>query len=148
MIMVSPNDTISKNLNGNIRHSEETSEATDSDVDLLEAVKAFWLVFLRHVEATVDGFKLDIKLAAYSLMALLITGIVVAALLVGLWFLGMVLLFTGLTALQVPMVAALLVIVLIQLLLLFLCHRFSKRMLNNFNFKAIRAALADKSELR
>ena len=145
MIMLPPNDTTKQNLNGKINHSAAASD-TESNVDLLETFKALWLVLVSHVEATVDGLRLDIKLAASSLMALLVTGIVVAALLVGLWFLGMGLLYAGLVALQVPAVVALLAIVLIQFLLLFFCHRFAMRMLQNLNFQAVRSALSDTSD--
>lgn len=142
--MLPPNDTTNRTLNGN---PSQNKDAAEPNVDFLETTKALWIVLVRHVEATVEGFKLDLKLAVYSLMALLVTGIMIAALLVGLWVLGMGLIFVGLTALQVPVVLVLLVIALIHFLLLFICHRFSKRMLNNLHFKTIRAALADTPSL-
>lgn len=141
--MTPPNSAAKQSLNGNISQGEAASDSGESNDDLLETITALWLALVSHVEATVDGFRLDIKLAASSLMALLVTGVIVAVLLVGLWFLGMALLFAGLVTVQVSTVVALLVIVLIQLSLLFLCHRFSKRLLANLNFQATRAALPE-----
>ncbi|MDF1819488.1 MAG: hypothetical protein P1U54_12670 [Immundisolibacteraceae bacterium] len=116
-------------------------DPTDVTDGLPELVTGLWLALTRHLDATVNAIRLDIKLAASSLMALLITGIVVAALLLGLWFLGMGLIFVGLAALEVSKVVALLLIGAFQLLLLFCCHRFSKRLLANLNFQATRAAM-------
>jgi hypothetical protein len=123
--------------------AEKVNEPRD---DLPQLVSTLWLSLANHLEATIDAIKLDTKLAASSLVALLVTGIVAAALFLGLWFLGMGLLFAGLTALQVPTVVTLLLIVLIQLGLLVFCHRFSRRLLANLDFQATRAALPGTAE--
>ena len=145
-MMAPPNVTVEQDLDGGLSPKAAGEDVAESSDDLRELVSALWLTLSRHVEATADAIRLDIKLAASSLMALLVTGIVVAALLVGLWFLGMGLLFSGLVALEVSKVVALLLIVLIQLLLLFFCHRFSKRMLANLNFQATRSSLPETAE--
>lgn len=131
-----------QNLNEKADHTTSVGGLAESNADLLESAVALWSVLVSHASATVDAFKLDIKLATSSLIALLVTGLVIAALLLGLWFLGMGLIFAGLTALQVPMIVALLLIVSMQLALLFCCCRFAKRMLRNLNFQAVRAALS------
>lgn len=143
---MSPVDATEHKRTENISRNAARSDTPESNESLLESVVALWLVLVSHAEATIDGLRLDIKLAAYSLVALLVAGIVAAVLLIGLWYLGMGLLYVGLLALQVPVFVALLVIVLIQLSLLFFCYRFSKRMRENLNFKAVRAALADSSD--
>lgn len=145
MIMDPTRDTTQQNSNANVGRSSSVSNATGSNDELLQSAAALWLVLVSHAQATVDGFRLDIKLAATSLVGLLITGFVIALLLIGLWFLAMGLLFSALVALQVPVVVVLLIIVFIQLVLLFFCHRFAKRMLENLEFKAMRAALSDTS---
>ena len=122
------------------------SDPAESNNGLLESAAALWSVLTSQASATVGAFKLDIKLAASSLIALLVAGFVIAALLLGLWFLGMGLIVAGLIALQVPVVVALLVIVSIQLALLLCCWRFAKRMLTNLHFKAVRATLSDTAD--
>ena len=144
--MSPPNATTRTHTDGNMDPDLLAGDTTESGDTLPELVTGLWLALARHLDATVDAIRLDIKLAVSSLMALLITGIVVAALLLGLWFLSMGLIFVGLAALQVPKVVALLLIVAFQLLLLFCCHRFSKRLLANFNFQATRAAMPGAEE--
>ncbi|MDX2463535.1 MAG: hypothetical protein QNK31_03400 [Porticoccus sp.] len=141
--MVSPTSEANKNLNDRINNSETAKDTASTNGSLLESISALWLALANHLDAITNGVRLDIKLAASSLMALLVTGIFVAALLLGLWFLAMVLLFLGLTTFQVPAVVALLVIVLIQFLLLYFCHNLSQRLLTNLSFKATRAALPE-----
>tara|TARA_R110002124_G_scaffold183145_1_gene350519 strand:- start:9102 stop:9545 length:444 start_codon:yes stop_codon:yes gene_type:complete len=123
--------------------SETANDCAEDNGDLLETITVLWLALVNHVAATIDGLRLDIKLAVTSLIALLVTVIIVAALLVGLWFLGMGLLFVGLTALKASSGTALLVIILIQLVLLYFCHRLCKQFLANLNFQATRAALTE-----
>lgn len=144
--MASPNTTAEQNLNGNFTHDVSATDTHEADDGLQALITGLWLALACHVEATIAAIRLDIRLAASSLMGLLVTGIVVAALFLGLWFMGMGLLFSCLVELRVSMLVALLLIVLIQLLLLFCCYRFSKRMLANLNFKATRAALPQKTE--
>lgn len=146
--MASPNSITSQNLNDSISPNLQGNDDAEPSDDLLDTVKALWLSLLDHLEATVGGLRLDIKLAASSLIALLVTGIVVAGLLMGLWFLAMALLFTGLVTLQIPTAVVLLVIVLLQLLLLLFCHRLSKRLLANLGFQATQAALSGTAGLQ
>lgn len=141
--MVSPLSEANKNLNDRIKNSEAAKDNASTNGGLLESISALWLALANHLDAIINSVRLDIKLAASSLMVLLVTGIVVAALLLGLWFLTMALLFLGLTTFQVPTVIALLVVVLIQFLLLYFCHNLSKRLLTNLSFQATRAALPE-----
>ena len=55
-----------QNLNEKADHTTSVGGLAESNADLLESAVALWSVLVSHASATVDAFKLDIKIGRAS----------------------------------------------------------------------------------